>query len=231
MKLIKYCLFVIVTFLFFSIKSYGQSEVKIKHGPRSEKNLLDAEGLPTGPWKEYNQYSELLRSVEYLHGKKEGLTTIYYRSEEPVVKEEINYFDGIKDGAYSKKFFTGETAVEGEYKMGKKHGKWVFYFDNGEVKKECNYDNGIKDGVWKSFNKKGELKKETTYKGGVDMSAPVKVDPPKPAGKGKPGAKPATGAAPPAAGTTPAAGAAPAAGEKPAETTPAAAPATEQKKD
>ncbi len=230
MKLISGYFFVIISILFIHYESYGQTEIKIKHGPRSEKNLLDAEGLPTGPWKEYNQYGELLRSVEYVHGKKEGLTTIYYRSEEPVVKEEINYFDGIKDGAYSKKFFTGETAIEGEYKMGKKHAKWTYYFDNGEVKKECNFDNGIKDGLWKSFNKKGELKKETTYKAGVDMSAPAKVEPPKAAGKGKPGAKPAAGAAAPAAADKAAEKPADKPADKPAET-PAAAPTTEQKKD
>ena len=230
MKLISSYFFAIISILFMHFASYGQTEVKIKHGPRGEKNLLDAEGLPTGPWKEYNQYGELLRSVEYVHGKKEGLTTIYYRSEEPVVKEEINYFDGIKDGAYSKKFFTGETAIEGEYKMGKKHAKWTYYFDNGEVKKECNFDNGIKDGLWKSFNKKGELKKETTYKAGVDMSAPAKVEPPKAAGKGKPGAKPAAGAAAPAAADKAAEKPADKPADKPAET-PAAAPTTEQKKD
>ena len=231
MKLINSYFFVAISFLFIQYAGYGQTEVKIKHGPRGEKNLLDAEGLPTGPWKEYNQYGELLRSVEYVHGKKEGLTTIYYRSEEPVVKEEINYFDGIKDGAYSKKFFTGETAIEGEYKMGKKHAKWTYYFDNGEVKKECNYDNGVKDGLWKSFNKKGELKKETTYKAGVDMSAPAKVDPPKAGAKGKPGAKPAAGAAAAPVGTDKAAEKpADKPADKPAET-PAAAPTTEQKKD
>lgn len=207
----------------------AQTEVKIKHGPRGEKNLLDAEGLPTGQWKEYNQYGELLRSIEYLHGKKEGLTTTYYRAEEPVVREEINYFDGIKDGAYSKKFFTGETAIEGEYKMGKKHGKWTYYYDNGEVKKECNYDNGLRDGLWKSFNKKGELKKEITYKAGVDMSAPA-APAAKPADKGKKGAKPAAGNAAPAASTTPAAPATDKPTDKPAGA-PAGDKAPEQKKD
>lgn len=227
MKFIKYYFFVISLCLLSNAYSYGQTEVKAKYGG-GEKNLLDAEGRPTGPWKQFNQYGELMRTTEYVNGKKEGVTTTYYRAAEPVVKEEINYFDGIKDGAYSKKFYTGETAVEGEYKMGKKHGKWTYYYDNGEVKRECNYENGVRDGVWKFFNKKGELKKETTYKNGADMSAPAKVEPPKPAGKGKPGAKPAAG--------TPATGAAP--GDKPADKpaeTPAAAPATtpatEPKKD
>ena len=108
-------------------------------------------------WKIYNADGILISQIEYKNDKREGKCIIYYPVEGAKVKEEIEYFDGKKDGSYVKKYISGQTAIEGAYALGLRTGSWSFFYEDGQVRTEGNYEDGKRDGEWKSSNRKGEL--------------------------------------------------------------------------
>jgi antitoxin component YwqK of YwqJK toxin-antitoxin module len=86
----------------------------------------------------YDGTNQIMQTVEYKNGKKNGFLTEFYRN-----------------GTVSaKQFFVNDTI----------NGTAYEYYENGNPATERNYKMGVKEGVWKHFNKKGMLYEEKTYK-------------------------------------------------------------------
>ena len=91
--------------------------------------------------------------------------------------EVVNYFYGVKDGAYQKYYSSGELRIEGEYENGKKKGTWTYYYGgSATIKAVGDYVNGVKEGDWKYYDKKENLVKTEVYKNGQNMSTPKKEE-------------------------------------------------------
>lgn len=151
---------------FFVLASYSQTEERAPNGPKKVRNKRDELRRRQEVWRTYNAYGDLISEIEYKNDKKEGKCIIYYPGggeKGEKVKEEIQYFDGKKDGSYVKKFLSGQTMAEGEYSMGMRIGSWTFYYEDGQVKTEGKYELGKKVGEWKIYNRKGVLTKTFNY--------------------------------------------------------------------
>jgi antitoxin component YwqK of YwqJK toxin-antitoxin module len=146
--------------------SYSQTEERVPNAPRGVKNKRDELRRRQEVWKVYSNYGDLISETEYKNDKKEGKCTIYYPEGGDTggkPKEEIQYFDGKKDGPYVKKYLSGQTALEGENNLGVRVGLWTAYYEDGQIKTEGNYVSGKKDGEWKYYNRKGVLTKVVNY--------------------------------------------------------------------
>ena len=158
-KKITICIFLI----FCVLASYSQTEERAPNGPRGVKNKRDELRRRQEVWKTYSAFGDLINETEYKNDKKEGKCTIYYPVEGDKVCEEIQYFDGKKDGTYVKKYISGQVAIEGENNLGLRVGLWTSYYEDGQIKTEGNYILGKKDGEWKTYNRKGVLTKTINY--------------------------------------------------------------------
>ncbi|MFA6922817.1 MAG: toxin-antitoxin system YwqK family antitoxin [Bacteroidales bacterium] len=147
------------------IFSFGSSfsQEKAKKGKRG-MNQTDEFGRKQGTWQFYSFDGTLIYQVEYVNDKRHGLATRYHAGTGGVM-EEVNYFDGLKDGECKKYYATGQVSAEGSYKAGRKEGPWITYYSvNGEKKSEGNYVKGKMDGEWKFYNSKAILIASGTYK-------------------------------------------------------------------
>src|ERR1700747_1862311 len=97
--------------VFFVSVSFSQTEKIITKEQQEDKNTRDQLNRKQGVWRIYNA-GYLISEIEYKNDKREGKCIIYYPGQGTKVKEEIQYFDGKKDGAYIKKYLSGQTAVE-----------------------------------------------------------------------------------------------------------------------
>lgn len=158
---------IISLFLSFCVSfSFSQTEEPAPNGPRGVKNKRDELRRRQEVWKTYNINGDLISEIEYKNDKREGKCIIYYAGggeKGEKVKEEIQYFDGKKDGSYVKKYLSGQTAMEGEYNLGLRVGAWTFYYEDGQVKSEGTYILGKKNGEWKTYSRKGILTKTINH--------------------------------------------------------------------
>ena len=70
---------------------------------------------------------------------KEKYTFFYNNG---VRKAKGEYLENIRDGVYKKYYISGNTEIEGNYKLGKKDGEWVFYSEDGSIIKTILYEDG-----------------------------------------------------------------------------------------
>lgn len=148
------------------LASYSQTEERAPFGPRSVRNKRDELRRRQEVWRTYSAYGDLISEIEYKNDKKEGKATIYFPGggeKGEKIKEEIQYFDGKKDGTYIKKYLSGQTEVEGTFNLKYRVGLWTYYYEDGQTKMEGNYVMGRKDGEWKYYNRKGALTKVVNY--------------------------------------------------------------------
>ena len=59
-------------------------------------------------------------------------------------KEQGNFKNGVKEGAWTRYHKNGQLMSKGNYKNGKKEGAWVRYWGNGQLWLKGNYKNGTK---------------------------------------------------------------------------------------
>ena len=164
---------ILVGFLFFiSIHSYCQMEIRPNNGPRGVRNIRDEEGNKQGIWRAYNYYGDLMSEIEFKNNRMEGKYVTYFAgggSKGGKIKESGQYFDGKKDGPYTRNYFSGQIAEEGEYLLNKKNGRWTTYYIDGQVRNEGEYKQNKKDGIWKYYNRKGVEGASIEYKNGVNV--------------------------------------------------------------
>ncbi len=121
-----------------------------------------------GEWKYYHQASPVVMSVEnYKNGKLDGLRSVYFLNGK--LAEQVNYKDGLKNGAYKKYSEEGILFEDSNYKNNEFDGLATFYDANGLIASKGIYSNGKKIGLWE-FYEKGKKTNET------NMSKPKKKD-------------------------------------------------------
>lgn len=153
-------LYTIICVLFWAYGAKAQSMIDYKVYEKDTINVLDADSMKQGVWKEFWPNGDLKSEVIYKNNKKEGLEIKWF-DEPDCVEQESYYKNGLLDGPsiyYSKKckkdFF--ET-----FKNGVKDGLELAYFPNGNIKAEGNYKKGNLNGYYKVYDKKGNFSFES----------------------------------------------------------------------
>ncbi|MCZ7649479.1 MAG: toxin-antitoxin system YwqK family antitoxin [Planctomycetota bacterium] len=125
-------------------KAYSDDEAKIV-GHLLSLCPVDGAGLAEGEARYYGEHLQVLRTVPYKQGKKEGL---------------------------EKKFALGpnekkpELVLESEtpWNADRVHGVKKLYHSNGKLRSETTYVNGAREGESKSYDLPGRLERVTAYK-------------------------------------------------------------------
>lgn len=174
MKLKYNVVLIFILLAFSSYSTYAQGDLDMEEerpanappGDKDHRNKKDMSGKKWGVWKFYSVEKVLVMEIEYNDGQRHGKYARYNAtSGKPL--EVMNYFYGVRDGAYQKYYPSGDIRVEGEYENGLKKGTWTYtYKGTGTIKSVGEYVKGLKEGDWKYYDKKENLIKTEVYKNG-----------------------------------------------------------------
>lgn len=134
-------------------------------------------------WKFYTEDGILYNEISYQEGKKNGLSKKFYTDSigKGNLKEEVPYFNNVKNGEAKFYYPTGELHKVINFKLNKEEGFTYEYDKAGKIitireytggfmrseEKINRYDsNNEKNGVWKEFYDNLQIKWEGTYKHG-----------------------------------------------------------------
>jgi len=121
-------------------------------------------------WLSFNDRKEIMSKENYLKGKLNGESIVYYPSDPSKGKvkryEITNYKGGLKHGKWIQFYSSGKTKAEGVYKDGNFDGRVKWYFSNGKVEIEGYYKHAVKYGYWKYYENDGAFKDKVYYRNG-----------------------------------------------------------------
>lgn len=150
------------------------------------QNLLDEQGLKTGPWKVDYPNGRIQYEATFRQGKPVGEMVRYY--ENGAVRARM-VFDTIAERNYTRLYYqNGSLAAEGRFVQQVKDSVWTYYseFDGtvritepydsgklqgivrryypaGSVSEEVHWDQHQKSGPWRRYYQDGSLRLESSY--------------------------------------------------------------------
>ncbi|MCA8915224.1 MAG: toxin-antitoxin system YwqK family antitoxin [Planctomycetes bacterium] len=80
---------------------------------------------------------------------------------------EINWREGLRDGAYYTWHTSGVLATSGSYCADAQSGRWTIYSESGQLASEMGYINGALDGSYIQYHSNGRVSACATYENGV----------------------------------------------------------------
>jgi len=121
-------------------------------------------------WLSFNDRKEIISKENYVAGKLNGESIVYYPSDPSKGKvkryEITNYEAGLMHGKWIQFYSSGKTKAEGVYKDGNFDGRVKWYFSNGKVEIEGYYKHAVKYGYWKYYENDGAFKNKVYYRNG-----------------------------------------------------------------
>ena len=157
---------------YFSGKQKVSKEFKngVPNGPFIEWNANGSirktgnylNGLKNGVWKErYFVEDQDFQLYEYKNGNKHGRFVEFLVDGTKVI--EGNYANGMKDGLWSYFFENGKKDMNGSFKNGKQDGDWEFWYPNGQLYYKGTFNQGDKTGAWIFYYKNGKTWRKGNY--------------------------------------------------------------------
>lgn len=106
-------------------------------------------------------------SIDYVHGKMNGMKKIYYENSAGKLMEESRYKDDVKDGPSN--FFTisGDPIAEYIYVNNQLQGNQKTYYPGKKIMSEQEFKNNVENGINKEYYENGKLKSEGNYLNGA----------------------------------------------------------------
>jgi hypothetical protein len=101
-------------------------------------------------------------------GSKNGLIKDYF--EDGSIKEEIEYFNGVKEGKRKVWYRSGQLYKSGTMKNDRWHGKYQEWYENGSPKLSGQYMDGQQDGEWVFFDKEGNNLPNLNFENGIETT-------------------------------------------------------------
>lgn len=98
-----------------------------------------------------------------------GMLRRYYA--DGVVREDINYVNGIKNGVAQQYYPDGKQRVYMVYQNGVLEGGMSTYYNSGNIKYETNYSAGVINGKRTGYYEDGKLKSEIVFEMGEPVNA------------------------------------------------------------
>jgi antitoxin component YwqK of YwqJK toxin-antitoxin module len=86
-----------------------------------------------------------------------------------VIKEEISYQQGRKEGEYVLYSKSGRVLERGFFENGQKHGKWMQWNEDGLLTGDIKFVYGNKDGRWRLYDDNGTLRYLMFYQNGIKV--------------------------------------------------------------
>lgn len=94
-------------------------------------------------------------------------TLHYYWFKAQVIHVTQGNSDGnILDGKFSKFYYSGQLAEQGEFKNGLKDGLWKTWYESGNLRTIYNYSNGLFAGEYVLYNEEGDIREKGKIKKG-----------------------------------------------------------------
>jgi antitoxin component YwqK of YwqJK toxin-antitoxin module len=119
----------------------------------------------TGLYTKHNNDGILIKSYNYVNGKKEGICVDFHKYLHGWNRKVHTYKNDKKDGLFTSYNNDDSISETGEYKNNKLHGFYRVYEQNVLVL-DMNYKNGKEHGNYKEFNLDGTIKEERNYHNG-----------------------------------------------------------------
>jgi len=133
-------------------------EVRTDYYPSGKAKVIatyNADGLPEGVRREYNENGEVEKSFIFRNGT--------------LIGEGIFTDSGHKQGNWKEYFNDGKIKAIGSYTDNLREGLWKYYYKNGQLEEIGKYVAGVPDSNWIWYHKNGKiLRKEVFYNGLAD---------------------------------------------------------------
>ena len=124
--------------------------------------------IKDGKWLFWDENGILKEEVHYKDGIREGLTTYFSMTGNESAK--IIYKRGRPwSGEWTTWYPDGSKKESGSYKDGEKQSPWTAWYDNGQKKYVVHYKDNLEHGLYTEWNKDGRLTKDIEY----DLGNPV----------------------------------------------------------
>lgn len=130
-----------------------------------------ASGMPlNGMLRRYYADGVVREDINYVNGVKNGVAQQYY----PDGKQRVYmvYQNGVSEGGMSTYYNSGNTKFEKAYAAGMLNGAYKGYYEDGTLMLEGEYVNGKKNGRERQYYENGKLKSEIVF----DMGEPVSAN-------------------------------------------------------
>ena len=101
-------------------------------------------------------------------GPKNGLIKEYF--EDGSIKEETEYFNGVKEGKRKVWYRSGQLYKSGTMKNDRWHGTYEEWYENGSPKLSGQYMDGQQDGEWVFFDKEGNNLPNLNFENGIETT-------------------------------------------------------------
>ena len=128
-------------------------------------------------WLSFNDRKEIISKENYVAGKLNGESIVYYPSDPSKGKvkryEITNYEAGLKHGKWIQFYDSGQTKAEGVYKDGNLDGRVKWLYASGKIEIDGYYKHAVKNGFWKYYENDGELRRKVYYRNGSVIEGEV----------------------------------------------------------
>ncbi len=113
-------------------------------------------------WKYYSFYNDnLISTVTYNMGVKEGQSTVYYPNGR--ISESFWYESGSRNGPWLQYYENGKVRVKSEFKNDQRHGDFIFYSPGGRTEMKGSYDKNQMHGEWIFYGESGNVVSVINY--------------------------------------------------------------------
>jgi antitoxin component YwqK of YwqJK toxin-antitoxin module len=135
--------------------------VEEKNDAYTDRYSVDEEGRRHGEFRRFFGKDTLSELSNYVHGKLEGVRTLYYEQGTPEIVE--TYEADTLHGPYTVYFESGDIQISGAYDNGVLRGKWTRYYPDGKVLEEVHYEDNVENGPFREYYENGNMKARGTY--------------------------------------------------------------------
>lgn len=104
---------------------------------------------------------------EYENGIKNGFFQGFVQDKNEKFMYEGKYINGIKHGAWTLKYLTGDTKGILKYNYDKPNGQWTYFYDNKNIEGYENLEDGILHGKVVKYSLIGEVMTKVEYFNGL----------------------------------------------------------------
>lgn len=145
-------------------EKHGQSIFFRQHQVGTDKITIEVDGkIESHTYGIYE--NDTIKIENHNNGILQGTKKEYYFPGSKL-RREVNYTQGILDGAFIEYNFEGDVLQELNYILGQKDGLWKYYYDNGSLLKTENWKKDIKEGEFKTFYIQGTIQSIENYRKG-----------------------------------------------------------------
>lgn len=146
-----------------------------------QRSISYKEGKKYGPIKTYSDSCYLIREEPFIADVKHGIEKEYFNRPGELLKKEIPYKEGVRDGTsieydeegriitliiYRHGFVKSKENINRSNALGKQ-GTWKWFYPNGQLEWEKRYKNDVLHGYAKHYDANGRLIEATLYLDGV----------------------------------------------------------------